>query len=96
MFEYKHGSNILYFTGLCTNEMPRVGDWQEGGFSAGLGARTVAGELRSPLLGLGEETFLDVCLLQASCVDNVPVYVRRKAFAVFCILVTYATERNRL
>lgn len=78
------------------NEMPRVRDWQEGGFSACLCARTVPGELRSPILGLVEETFLDVCLLQASCVDNVPVYVRRKAFAVFCILVTYGTERNCL
>lgn len=96
MLEYKHGSNILYFTGLCVNQMPRVRAWQEGGFSACLGARTVAGELRSPILGLVEETFLDIYLLQASRVGNVPVYVRRKAFAVFCILVTCGTERNCL
>lgn len=96
MFEYKHGSDVLYFTGLCVNETPRVRDWREGGFSARLCARTVPGELRSPSLGLVEETFLDIYLLQASCVDNVSVYVRRKAFAVFCILVTYGAERNCL
>lgn len=55
-------------------------------------APSVAGELRSPILGLLEETFLDFNLLQASCVGNVPVYVRRKAFAVFCILVTCGAE----
>lgn len=58
MFEYKRGSNILYFTGLCMNLMPRVSYWQKGGFSAFLCARTIPGELRSPILGLAEETFL--------------------------------------
>lgn len=53
---------------------------------------SVAGELRSPILGLLEETFLDFNLLQASCVGSVLVYVRRKAFAVFCILVTCGAE----
>lgn len=69
------------------SEVPRVRDWQEGGCSACLCAPSVAGELRSPILGLLEETFLDFNLLQASCVGNVPMYVRRKAFAVFCILL---------
>lgn len=92
MFEYKHGSNILYFLGLCMSQVPRVRDWQEGGFSACLCAPSLAGELRSPILGLLEETFLDFNLLQASCVGNVPVYVSRKAFAVFCILVTCGAE----
>jgi len=49
---------------------------------------------RSPLLGLAEETLAGIDLLQGSRVDNVPVYVRRKAFAVFCILVTCGVERN--
>lgn len=56
------------------SKVPRVRDWQEGGFSACLCAPSVAGELRSPILGLLEETFLDFNLLQASCVGNVPVY----------------------
>lgn len=41
------------------SEVPRVRDWQEGGFSACLCAPSVAGELRSPILGLLEETVLD-------------------------------------
>lgn len=92
MFEYKHGSSILSFPGLCMSKVPRVRDWQEGGFSAWLWAPSVAWELRSPILGLLEETFLDFNLLQASCVGNAPMYVRRKAFAVFCILVTCGAE----
>lgn len=74
------------------SEVPRVRDWQEGGFSASLCAPSVAGELRSPILGPLEEAFLEFNLLQASCVGNVSVYVRRKAFAVFCILVTCGAE----
>lgn len=60
MFEYKDGSNILYFPGLCMSEVPRVRDWQERGFSACLCAPSAAGELRSPTLGLLEETVLDL------------------------------------
>lgn len=83
--------SILCFTGLRVSEMPRGSDWQEGGFSA----CSVSGALGGPVLGLGEEAFLDTNLLQASCADNTRVYVRRKASAVFCIL-TDGTERNRL
>lgn len=54
---------------------------------------SVAGELRSPILGLLEETFLDFNLLQASCVGSVLVYVRRKAFAVFCIFLLPVGQR---
>lgn len=32
MFEYKRGSNILYFPALCMSEVPTVRDWQEGRF----------------------------------------------------------------
>lgn len=71
---------------------PQLETGRRGGFSACLCAPSVAGELRSPISGLLEETFLDFNLLQASCVGNVPVYVRRKAFAVFCILVTCGAE----
>lgn len=42
-------------------------------------------DLRSLTVGPGEETFLDTYVLQASCVCNIAaVYVRRRAFAVFC------------
>lgn len=71
MFEYKHGSDILYFTGLCANAMPRVRERQEGGLWARLCAGAVPGELGSPVLGLVEETFLGARLLRASCVDDV-------------------------
>lgn len=67
MFEYKHGSNILYFPGLCMSEVPGVRDWQEGGFSACLCAPSVAGEFRSPILGLLEETFLDFIVAGILC-----------------------------
>lgn len=96
MVEYKRGLSILCFTGLCLSAAPGGGEGQEGGFSARVCARAVPGELRSPVLGLVEETFLETYLLQVSCADSVPVYVRRKAFEIFCVLVTDGTERNCL
>lgn len=66
----------------------------KGGFSACLCPGTIAGEPRSLILGLVGWMLLDIGLLQASCVDNIPVYVRRKAFLQYFVFLLPMGQRG--
>lgn len=69
------------------SEKPRGRDGQEGGFPACVCAGTAPAELRSPVLGLRGDVF------RHRCVDSVAVYVRRKAFVVFCTCYLWDGEQ---
>lgn len=84
--------NVVYFlVGLCVNEMPEL----KGGFSACLGAGTIPGEPRSPMLGLmGWMTFRHWLVASILCGQYTCVGEKKGFFAVFCVLVTDGTEKE--